>query len=212
MAHPEYIRRKAIQLRVERKLTIDEISERLALSRSTVYHWVGSMAIPETKKQSARRLAASRANSDRAREKREAAYRQGLEEFDQLAKDRTFRDFVCMYIGEGTKRIRNDVAICNSDPSVVKLGQKWILKLSRNQTRYWLQHHADQDVEEVCRFWGDHLDIDPGLISFQRKSNSGELRGRSWRSRYGVLQVRSSDTYLRARLQAWMDRVKSEWD
>mgnify|MGYP002149623128 CR=1 FL=1 len=46
MAHPEYIRRKAIQLRVEKKLTIDEIAERLSLNKTTIYYWVKDIPIP----------------------------------------------------------------------------------------------------------------------------------------------------------------------
>ena len=46
---------------------------------------------------------------------------------------------------------------------------------------------------------------------FQRKSNSGQLKGRNWRSRHGVLTVCANDTYLRARLQAWIDCVQAAW-
>jgi len=34
--HAPYLREKARQLRVEKKLTIDQLAERLALSRSTI--------------------------------------------------------------------------------------------------------------------------------------------------------------------------------
>ena len=37
MTHPDYIRQKALRLRTEARLTIDEIAERLALSRTTIY-------------------------------------------------------------------------------------------------------------------------------------------------------------------------------
>ncbi len=33
-------------MRIERKLTIDELAERLALSRSTIYYWVRDLPIP----------------------------------------------------------------------------------------------------------------------------------------------------------------------
>jgi excisionase family DNA binding protein len=33
-------------MRIERKLTIDELAERLGLSRSTVYYWVRDLPIP----------------------------------------------------------------------------------------------------------------------------------------------------------------------
>jgi hypothetical protein len=37
------------------------------------------------------------------------------------------------------------------------------------------------------------------------------MNGRSWRSEHGVLSVCACDTLLRARLQAWIDRVREDW-
>ncbi|MCO5315168.1 MAG: hypothetical protein M9938_03260 [Solirubrobacterales bacterium] len=198
-------------MRLEKKLTIDQISERLAISRTTVFYWVRKLPIPETERQSKRRLAASRANSERAKRKREEAYRQGLEEFEELVKDPTFRDFICIYLGEGSKRSRNTVAVCNSDPTIVKLANDWILRLGANKVRYSVQYHADQDVRELQQFWGRTLGVKPDQINLQRKSNSNRLTGRTWRSVHGVLTVSMGDTQLRARLQAWMDLIRAEW-
>ncbi len=214
MAYPAYIKEKARELRLEKKLTIDELVEHLAVPRTTVYEWVRDLPIPRKPAngwpESARRkgTAAMRA---KYKALRQAAYEQGRREFSVLAKRPTFRDFVCMYIGEGYKRDRNRVSICNSDPAVVRLGAHWICKLASNPVAYELQYHADQNPADLCRFWGQLLAIDPAAIGIQRKSNSGQLKGRIWRSRFGVLQVRSADTCLRARLEAWMDEVRSDW-
>ena len=51
----------------------------------------------------------------------------------------------------------------------------------------------------------------PSCIKATRKSNSGSLKGRQFRSVYGLLTLEMGDTYLRARLQAWMDFVRSQW-
>ena len=211
VAHPEYIRQKAIDLRIGTQLTIDEIAERLAVSRTTVFYWVQDIPIPETRKQSAARQRASDANRDRARRKREQAYAEGVTMYPDLMNEPTFRDFICMYIGEGTKRGRNSVALCNSDPAVVKLANTWISRLSARAVSYSIQYHADQSLVELREFWSDWLGIGPEQIAFQRKSNSGELAGRTWRSAHGVLTVRSGDTYLKCRLMAWMDLLKAEW-
>jgi hypothetical protein len=45
----------------------------------------------------------------------------------------------------------------------------------------------------------------------QRKSNSGQLGGRHWRSKHGVLTVYAGDTALRARLQGWIDCLQEQW-
>jgi AcrR family transcriptional regulator len=214
MAHPAYLREKARQLRRDKRLTIDELAERLALPRTTIYYWVRDLSIPRpspAELESRARLAAARSNVKRFRVRREQAYAEGLAMFLGLARHPTFRDFVAMYIGEGYKRCRNTVSLANSDPAVICLANTWISRLARNKLTYCFQFHSDQDVDDLRRFWGRLLDVEPGDISFQRKSNSSQLASRTWRCRYGVLTVRSSDTYLRARLQAWMDCVRSSW-
>lgn len=74
-----------------------------------------------------------------------------------------------------------------------------------------LQYHADQDPDELRRFWSGVTDIPAAKISLQRKSNSNQLSGRTWRSKQGVLAVTAHDTLLRARLQAWIDLIEKEW-
>jgi hypothetical protein len=116
-----------------------------------------------------------------------------------------------MYIGEGYKRSRNTVSLCNSDPRVVRLADCWIRRFAINRVTYSFQYHADQDPTHLVAFWSFGLDVDPRLISPLRKSNSGKLSGRTWRCKYGVLTVRAHDTTLRARLQAWMDLRQNQW-
>jgi hypothetical protein len=142
---------------------------------------------------------------------REEAYQEGLREYDELAVDPTFRDFVWLYIAEGYKRNRNTVAICNSDPAVMQIATRWLHCLTERTLDFSIQHHADQDLNELREFWGGRLGIDAGTIKLLAKSNSNRLAGRRWRSCHGVLHVRVQDTLLRARLQAWIDRLRSEW-
>lgn len=215
MAHPTYLKEKARELRVGKKLSIDEIAAHLSLSRSTIFYWVRDIPIPRSGgsrswPKSARRKG-NRAMRLKYRAIREAAYRQGWNEYPTLIAEPTFRDFLCMYVGEGYKRNRNTVSIANSDPRVIRLGNHWIRRLSRNRVTYAFQYHADQDPDYIRRFWSFGLGIDPTLIRYQRKSNSGKLSGRVWRSKHGVLTVLANDTQLRARLQAWMDRLQDGW-
>jgi hypothetical protein len=211
MTHPAYLPRKARCLRRDRRLSIDEIAARLALPRSTVFYWVRGMPLGRARRASEGQRKGTRAMSRRYRLLREQAYDEGRASFDLLAVDPTFRDFVCMYIGEGSKRSRGTVAICNSDPCVVQLGAAWITRLTRNKVSYLLQYHADQQLDGLVAFWAARLDIGVHEVKVLRKSNSNSLNGRGWRSQYGVLTVRVGDTMLRARLQAWMDRVREDW-
>lgn len=216
MTYPAYIREKARKLRTERKLSLDEIAERLALPKTTVYYWIKNLPDPEIKYRDSPARARARAkgarlNTQRHKALRDAAYQRGADEYEQLCLEPTFVDFVCMYIGEGSKRNRSTVALANSDPKVVRLADHWIRRFSKNPVKYWIQFHADQDPTSLAAFWSLGLGVDPQQIRFQRKSNSGKLSGRSWRSKYGVITVRAHDTEFRARLQAWMDSTQEAW-
>jgi hypothetical protein len=216
MTHPPYLREKARQLRTERKMSLDEIADCLALGKTTVWYWIKDLPDPAIRlrdsegRQRGREIAA-RKNRERAKEARDRAYRQGWDEFASLDAEPGFRDFVCMYIGEGFKRSRNSLALSNSDPRVILLGDRWIRRFAKNKVTYSLQYHADQDPAELVKFWSAFLGADPRAFSVQRKSNSNQLKGRKWRSKWGVLSVRACDTRLRARMQAWIDQVQESW-
>ncbi len=211
MTHPAYLREKARGLRVEKGLTIDELAECLAFSRSTIYHWVKDLPIKRTTRQTIGQRAGNRVMQDNYRRRREAAYEEGLRTFDELAVDPTFRDFVNLYIAEGYKRCRNIVSIANSDPAVISLTHRWLRRLSDRRMRYRLQYHRDQDPAYLARFWAFRLGIEPSAVYLQRKSNTNGLAARRWRSRWGVLTVEVGDTQLRMRLEGWIVALRQRW-
>ena len=217
MAYPDYIREKARQMRSERRMALTEIAERLAIPKTTVWYWIRDIEIVppgralQTPERRAARLRAARANAERAATLRTHAYIRGLLEYPELSTDPTFRDFVCMYIGEGYRRNRNRVALANSNPIVVKLADRWITRLATNGVDYAFQYHADQDPAELIRYWAGERGGDESPFRAQRKSHRGQLAGRSWRARCGVLTVGTNDTQLRSRLEAWMHCVYGEW-
>jgi hypothetical protein len=209
--HYDHLRDKAVELRTQHNMTLEDIVERLALPKTTIYSWIKDIPIPRTEKQSE----AQRLNSEKVRQKyallRETAYEEGVALAPELLKDPTFRDFVVLYMTEGYKRDRNTVSVVNSDPTMVRLAHNWMLKFSTKKFIFNLQYHVDHDPEELKLFWGNYLVIESSKIKLIRKSNSNQLSGRQFRSVHGLLTVITCDTYFRARLQAWMDIVKSQW-
>lgn len=210
--YPPYIRDKAREMRTQRNLSIDEIAERLALPRTTVFYWVRDLPIDRSARpRSLAQLNGNVAMQEKYRRLREAAYAVGRASWDDLSSDPSFRDFVCLYIAEGYKRNRNVVAVGNSDPAIVVLCHRWICRLTTGKIAYAVQYHADQDLDELRRFWAAQLGIRPEQVRMQRKSNSNQLSGRTWRSVHGVLSVRVGDTVLRAKLQGWIDKLRESW-
>jgi transcriptional regulator with XRE-family HTH domain len=211
MAYPAYLKERARALRVAKKLSLDEIAVRLALPKTTVYYWIRDLPLGRERRWSIGQRKGNAAMQAKYRRLREEAYAQGLLEYDDLIQVPTFRDFVVLYVAEGYKRHRNYVAIGNSDARVVAVAASWLARLTSNQLTYSIQYHADQNLNEITRFWASILTIDASAVTLLRKSNSGQLNGRRWRSAHGVLTVRVADTLLRARLQAWIDRVREDW-
>lgn len=213
MTYPPYLREKARQLRREKKLTIDEIAERLAIGRTTVFHWVSDMPRPERVLNRPPPPAGlgNRAMQAKYRALREEAYREGVESFDELSRRKGFTDFVTIFIAEGYKRARNTVSVANSDPAVIVFANRWIKELTHRKVTYSVQYHADQNLRQLQKYWAELVGVEPSQIAMLRKSNSNQMKARTWRSKYGVLTVRTSDTYFRARLHAWVDRLREGW-
>lgn len=210
MAYPPYLRARARELRTTKHLSLDEIAERLALPKTTVYYWIRDLPLGRRRRENPWK-GAGRAQ-EKFRRLRDEAYARGKAEWDELVRLPTFKEFVALYIAEGYKRNRNRVSLGNSDERIVAMVAGWMAALTDSQLKYSVQYHADQDLNELRAFWGRALGIDGGVIRLQRKSDSSQLAGRTWRSAHGVLTVCADDTYLRARLQAWIDRIRQDWD
>lgn len=209
MAYPAYIRAKARELRLTKHLSLDEVARYLSLPKTTVYYWIKDLPLGRERRESGRK--GTRAMQAKYRRLREAAYEQGRAEYDELLGLPTFRDFVVLYIAEGYKRSRNTASLCNSDPTVVAMASGWLRRLSGRVPTVSVQYHADQDTKALSEFWATTLHIDPGDVRFHPKTNSSELRTRTWRCAHGVAAVAVHDTQFRARLQAWMDQMRASW-
>lgn len=208
--HDDHLRQKALRLRAEQHMSLDEIVERLKLPRGTVYHWIKDIPIPPRQQHWKQRLA-TEAMQAKFAALRDAAYQQGVAEAPALLQNPAFRDFVVLYMAEGSKRKRNVVEFVNSDPQMIALANRWICQLARNPLTYRLQYHVDHDPDELKQYWAGLLSLEPAIIKILRKSNSGQLARRHFRSEHGLLSIAVGDTYLRARLQAWMEFVKAQW-
>lgn len=192
-----------------KKLSLDEIAARLALPKTTVYYWIRDLPLGRERRENPH--VGTRRMQAKYRRLREEAYARGLMEYDELMRLPIFRDFVVLYIAEGYKRDRNRVAVANSDERVIAMAARWLASLTPRRIEYSVQYHADQRPRELRKFWGAVLGVDGSEITLLRKSNSGRLNGRRWRCAHGVLSMRVSDTLLRARLQAWIDRIRQDW-
>jgi len=211
MRYPPYLKERARELRTLHRLSLDEIAERLALPKTTVWYWIRDLPLDRERRASLGRTKGNRAMQAMYRRRREEAYRHGREEFDALVRLPTFRDFVVLYVAEGYKRDRNVVSISNSDPKIVAMAASWMRYFSDRGPVVRVQYHADQDPTELIVFWSKTVDVDPSAVRLHPKSNSGQLTGRRWRCVHGVAAIDVDDTAFRARLEGWIDHLKEGW-
>jgi hypothetical protein len=213
-----HLKAKARELR-QRGFTLPEIVDFLKLPKTTVYEWIKDVEIDVKRLRAKHYETYSDAKRERDKQnalrfakKREEAYEEAKKQAPELLKNPLFRDFINMYLGEGSKRQRNSVALANSDASVMRLAHYWIKQLTTaREIQYFVQIHADHDEKEIKAYWGEILNIDPNIVKIQRKSNSSQLEGRKFRSIHGVFTIRVNDTYFHSKIQGWMDYLRKQW-
>ena len=125
--------------------------------------------------------------------------------------DPLMRDFTVMYLGEGYRRNRNVVQICNTNPLIMWMSVTAIEKLEPQASpTFKLKLYPDHKHRTEKRFWAGRVGITPSQIEVwaDPKKNTPTTRRRS---EHGILYASWSDTYLRAKIQALMDAVQNDW-
>jgi hypothetical protein len=215
MAHSTYLRRMARLLRVEQRLTVDQLAARLALPRSTVYYWVRDLPLGERAGggvgegvgERAGRGAGKRASAIAG----DAAYEDALRSFDDLAAQPTFRDFICLYIARGSTRERVKVSLSDSDTAVMRLANRWMLRLSDKSPLLSVRYEPGQSLTELRRFWSGVVGVQARTIRVHDEVDLPCDRHVAGHARHGVLTVSVEDALLRARLHAWICKTRDSW-
>jgi hypothetical protein len=211
MAHSNYLRQMARLLRVEQRLTVDQLASRLALPRSTVYYWVRDLPLREDERKRAG-VGTGVAGGDRTSAGAgETAYEDALRSFDDLAAQPTFRDFVCLYIARGCTRERAKVSLSDSDPAVMRLVNRWMLRLSDKSPLLSVRYEPDQSLTELRRFWSAIVGVQARTIGVHEEADRAGAGNAARHARHGVLTVSVEDALLSARLQAWICKTRDSW-
>jgi hypothetical protein len=213
MKRYEHLRDKAVQLRKAGK-SLNDISSALSLSKTTVFYWIKDMKdkpIPNPEKNAASIAKAVRASALKYKKLRDDVYESAFSSAEDDLKNPCLRDFVCLYMGEGSKCSRNSVEFINSDPDLVRIAYKHMKSMTRRKMLYTLHVYPDHVVEDETRFWATLLGISPNEIKTRPKPGSNKLNRRNTRLRHGILKVITCDTYLKSRIDAYTDFIKKQW-
>lgn len=132
------------------------------------------------------------------------AEEEAAQEFAKFRNDPLFIAGIFTYWGEGDKRDKNSLRLCNTDPIMIKIYVEFLQKICNvppERICPWLLLYPDLN-EHICKkFWIKNA----GLASCSFKK-SIFIEGRHKRNRltYGVCNISVHDSYLKAKLLRWI--------
>lgn len=105
-----------------------------------------------------------------------------------------------LYWGEGTKANKHSVRLGNTDPELLKIFLKFLMrffKVQRKDFHFGLQLFSDIDPKEALDFWLKELKIDSRQFYKITTTKSGSIGTYRTKSQYGVLTIYYHNRKLR---------------
>lgn len=146
---------------------------------------------------------------------REDAYNSALNNAEEDLKNPFLRDFVNMYIGEGSKRRESEFSIINSDPKIILLSlaiiKKYFFKANKKITLSVRYYKENNNEKELLNYWSNIIDKDDSITikTYIQPTVKAIVHNNS--NKFGLVRDELFDTYAKQRLNAYMDYLKDEW-
>jgi predicted transcriptional regulator len=146
---------------------------------------------------------------------RRQAYEEAYKNIHEDLKDPLLRDFINIYIGEGSKRRGTVIAVTNSDSKVILLSlmiiKKYFLKEGKKinfEIRYYKENNNE---EELLNYWKNIIGVNDYIKIKTYEQPTVKAIGHNNSNKFGLLRAEVNDTYARQKLNAYMDYLKEEW-
>ena len=164
-------REKALALR-KQEMSYSQIKKILGVSKSTLSYWLRGYPLSKQSIKKLQRLGARRSEQaiekyrETMRQKREDRlkqfYKKQRRSIFPLTKRESLLAGLFLYWGEGSKRRLTELAISNTDPSVIKFFITWLtksLKIPKEKVKIQLHLYTDMDIKKEIQFWSKTLDM-----------------------------------------------------
>lgn len=105
-----------------------------------------------------------------------------------------------IYWGEGNKANKNTIRVGNTDPALLRIFIKFLIKffdIGKEDLKFHLHLFSDIDVNQAMHFWLRELGIKKSQFYKPMISKSGSLGTYRQKSKYGVLTVYYGNIKLR---------------
>lgn len=204
----------AIDLRKEGK-SYNDIERQLHIPKSTLSGWFSGVDWSETVKVDlnkinrefhARRLdGIVRERGQKLKLIYARAQKEAIEEFEFFKTNPLFISALMIYWGEGDKRTKHRVCVSNSEPDMLRLFSLFLEKIcgvNKSRIKAWILAYPNVSKVDSLVFWSRKIGIWPSnftkTIVIQGKSQKRTLP-------YGVCYVVVSSSYLKVKINVWMD-------
>jgi len=204
----------ALQMKKD-NLSMKEISEKMNRPIGTIKRWLAPYQLKSSSEvMKANALKASLKMQENYALKRVKAYNKAKETVELDLKDNLLRDFINIYIGEGTKRNKDRISIVNSDPKIILLSlfimKKFFLKENKKinlEVRYYKENNNEL---ELLEYW-KNLVKDESVKFTTYIQPTVKAEGHNNSNKYGLIVLTINDSYAKEKLNAYMDYIKEEW-
>ncbi len=212
----------AIQLRKQGK-SYSEIRRSIPVAKSTLSIWFREVHLSKRQEQkiTTKRIEAQKRGAEARRTQR---IRHSLEikksatqDIKNISERELFLIGVTLYWAEGAKekeyRPSAITAFSNSDPNMIALFRKWLiksLKIDEKNLIYELYIHKTADRKTIAEFWKNALDIEIKEIRvyFKKAINNSTNRHNKGEKYFGTLRIkvkRSID--LTRKIDGWIEAI-----
>jgi hypothetical protein len=207
----------ALELKLQ-NLAHVEVASRMGRPVGTIKRWLAPYKemwpaeVTELAKINAK--AASLKNKAKQDKLKQEAYDEAYGNAEKNLKDELLRDFVNLYIGEGTKNTGN-VTMTNSDLRTILLSlyamKKYFLQEGKNikiEIRYYEKNNNEQ---ELLNYWTKLLGHDENICLKTYKQKRYNPEGHNNSNKFGLIRIDICDVYAKEKLNAYMDYLKEKW-
>jgi DNA-binding transcriptional ArsR family regulator len=146
---------EARRLRAQ-SMTLQEIAEKLGVSKSSVSLWVRDVPFTPSKRRYGPRLRPNRLQEAK-RVEIEECDAEGIERLRRLDDLAYLAAGAALYAGEGAKR-DHSVVFANSDPAMIRFHCGWLrsfFEIDESRLRMRVYLHEGLDIDAAQAFWSD---------------------------------------------------------
>lgn len=167
------LRNKAIELRLNQRMSYGEIRQKLGVSKSTLSYWLREYPLTESEILKKRRAGWEKGEVSRERfrntmrnkrrQREEEMYKAAVKKFSKLSAQSKYIAGLILYVAEGNKKDLYKISLANTDPAIIKFYMHWITSyfgVPKEQLRFQLHLYEGMDLQKETNFWRKELGIE----------------------------------------------------